>query len=187
MKIKPNAAPTEISSPFYKINENFCREFEIYIASKDGKVKGNYNAWSYFIEGKITNPKPWYLKYKKATFSTTGNLLLSSKSQSLLTTAEWSSVWVGSQNSEFEIRRKDSISFINRFFNKDLKDFKWEKEYLISGGENNISLIDTLGHIIKPLFNSRELYSIMLKNDTLTVSLRTEKQHFEIFEKLILL
>ena len=68
-----------------------------------------------------------------------------------------------------------------------MKDFKWEKEYLISGGENNISLIDTLGHIIKPLFNSRELYSIMLKNDTLTVSLRTEKQHFEIFEKLILL
>lgn len=187
MKIKSNASLAEISSPFYKINEDFCGEFENYIASKNGKVKGNYNAWSYFVEGKITNPKPWHLKYKKATYSSTGNLLLSSKSQSLLTMAEWSTVWVASQNSEFEIRRKDSISFIKRFINKNLKDFKWAKEYAIIGGENNASHIDTLGNILEPLLNSWELYSIVLKNNTLTISLRTDKHHFEIFEKILLL
>lgn len=187
MKIKSNASLAEISSPFYKINEDFCSEFENYIASKNGKVKGNYNAWSYFIEGKIINPKPWHLKYKKATYSSTGNLLLSSKSQSLLTMAEWSSNWVASQSSEFEIRRKDSISLIKRYLNKNLKNFKWAKEYVIFGGENNASLIDTLGTILEPLLNSRELYSIALKNNTLTISLRTERHHFEIFEKILLL
>lgn len=184
MKIKSNASSAELSSPFYKINEDFCKEFEHFIANKNGKVKGNYNAWSYFIQGKITNPKLWHLTYKKATYSSTGNLLLSSKSQSLLTSAEWSSSWVGSRNSEFEIRRKDSIGFVNRLFKKDLKNYKSAKHYLISGEENNVTLIENLTNKLKPLFNSKEIYSIILKNETLTISLRTEKHHFDIFEKL---
>jgi hypothetical protein len=184
MKIKSNAAPAELSSPFYKINEDFCREFEHYIASKNGKVKGKYNSWSYFVQGKITNPKPWYLSYKKATYTSTGNLILSSKKQSLLNLAEWSSPWTGAHNSEFEIRRKDGIGFLNRLFKNDFKNSKISKYYLISGAQNNPILIENLSNTLKPLFDSKEIYSIIIKNDTLTISLRTGKHHFDFFEKL---
>ena len=35
--------------------------------------------------------------------------------------------------------------------------------------------------------DSKEIYSIILKNDKLTISLRTDKHHFETFEKLMAL
>lgn len=184
MKIKSNASSSEISSPFYKINEEFCRKFENYIASKNGKVKGNYNAWSYFVEAEIMVPKPWNLKYKKATYTSTGNLILSSKKQNLLVLAEWSTPWIASYNSEFEIRRKDGIVIMERLFNRNLKRYDFSKHYLIKGAENNITLIKTLRQNLHALFISKEIYSIILKNDVLIISLRTEKHHFDYFDKL---
>jgi hypothetical protein len=53
MKIKSNAASSEITSPFYKINEEFCKKFENYIASKNGKVKGNYNGGLILSKGRL--------------------------------------------------------------------------------------------------------------------------------------
>ena len=88
MKIKSNASPDELSSPFFKINEEFCSDFESYVKNKNGKVKGNYNAWSYLIFGKISNPTNWNLTYKKSTFTSTGDIFLSSKYQSLLVLSE---------------------------------------------------------------------------------------------------
>lgn len=184
MKIKSNASSSEISSPFYKINEEFCREFENYIASKNGKVKGNYNAWSYFVEAEIMVPKPWNLQYKKATYTSTGNLILSSKKQNLLTLAGWSTPWAASHNSEFAIKRKDSIGLMERLINRNLKNYDFSKHYLIKGAENNITLIKTLHQKLHALFISREIYSIILKHDVLIISLRTEKHHFDYFDKL---
>jgi hypothetical protein len=187
MKIKTNAAPSELSSPFYKINEDFCREFEDYIASKNGKVRGNYNAWSYFVQGEISVPKTWSLKYKKATYTSTGNLILSSKKQNLLTAAEWSTPWVGSFNSEFEIRRKNSVNAVRKLFSRNLTTYDFSKNYLIKGGENNATLIKNLHQKLSPLFNTSEIYSVNLKNNLLSISLRTEKHHFDTFEKLLAL
>ena len=110
MKIKSNATLKEMTSPFYKKNEKFCEEFESFIASKNGKVKGEYNAWSYLIFGKISNPKNWNLMYKKSTFTSSGNLLLSSKSHCLFVKSEWTTKRIGTHNSEFRIRKK------NRFY-----------------------------------------------------------------------
>ncbi len=185
MKIKSNAVSSEFSSPFYKINEEFCRQFENYIAGKNGKVKGNYNAWSYFIQGEIRSPRAWHLKYKKATYTSTGNLILSSKKQNLLTLAEWSIPWVISSNSEFVIRKKNSFWFMERLFSKNLKAFKLSKDYLIKGDENNNELIKKLHKMLNTLFTTGEIYSIIVKNNILTISLRTEKHHFDTFEKLL--
>jgi len=184
MKIKSNAAAAEITSPFYKINEKFCIEFENYIAKQNGKVKENYNAWSYYIQGKIMTPKPWHLKYKKATYTSTGNLILSSKKQNLLTLAEWSTSCVVSQNSEFFIKSKNSIGLIKRLLSSSLVSFRNRERYVVQGCEKNTSLQEKLYQKLKPLFKSGEVYSIELKNDILTISLRTEKHHFNIFEKL---
>jgi len=106
MIIKPDASSDEYSSPFFKLNEKFCSEFESFIAEKNGKVKGKYNAWSYAIYGKIREPKAWTLKYKKSTFSSSGNLWLSSKSQCLLVLAEWTTKRIENSNSDFQIRKK---------------------------------------------------------------------------------
>ena len=112
MRIRPNASPDEKDSLFYKKNEEFCSEFEHFIAEKNGKVKGSYNAWAYTISGKISKPKNWNLKYKKATFSS-GNLWLSSKYQNLLVLAEWETERVGTHNSEFLIRKKRKLISLN--------------------------------------------------------------------------
>ncbi|MDN3725455.1 hypothetical protein QRD02_13785 [Aequorivita sp. SDUM287046] len=184
MKIKSNAAPGEFTSPFYKINEDFCETFENYIASKNGKVKGNYNAWSYFVQGILMNPRQWHLKYKKAPYTSTGNLLLSNKKQNLLCLAEWSCDWPAPNNSEFAIRRKDSVGLINKLFKRNYSIYKASKDYLISGGEKNIKTIENVHTTLKPLFDSKEIYSIILVKNKLIISFRTEEHHFEFFERL---
>jgi len=184
MVIKSNATPVEIDSPFYKKNEEFCSKFEHFIAQKNGKVKGNYNAWSYTIFGKISKPKNWTLKYKKATFSS-GNLWLSSKHQNLLVLAEWSTKRIGTHNSEFIIRTKTKTDFIKLIFNKSLSKFDNYGKYIIQSENDKSQLISELIKILEPLFKSGEIYSINHRNDKLKIELRTEKHYFEIFDKLI--
>jgi len=183
MIIKPNASPDEQNSPFYKKNEEFCSEFEHYITEKNGKVKGNYNAWSYFIFGKISKPKNWTLKYKKATFSS-GNLWLSSKHQSLLVMAEWTTGRIGTHNSEFLIRKKTKIDSIKLLWNKSLSKFDVHDKYIVESKGNKPQLIYKLTKILEPLFKSGEIYIIDHRNDKLKIELRTEKHYFEIFNKL---
>ncbi|TXE15722.1 hypothetical protein ES731_15030 [Psychroflexus gondwanensis] len=185
MKIKPNAASNELSSPFYLINKNFCSDFENYIANKNGKVKGNYNAWSYLIFGKINSPKNWTLMYKKSTF-TSGNLLLSSKCQNLLVLAEWETERKGTHNSEFEIRRKSSTDFFRKIVNKSLSDLDLSDKYVLEIKNAKSPLIFKLTSILKSLFLSGEIYKIEHRNDKLKIEMRTEKHHFEIFDKLIM-
>jgi len=183
MTIKPNAAPDEKNSPFYKKNEIFCTEFEHFIADKNGKVKGNYNAWSYSIYGKISNPKKWNLKYKKTTLSS-GNLWLSSKHQNLLELAEWKTERIGTHNSEFLIRKKKRTDFIKSMFNNSISKFDIYENYRIESKNNKIQLISKLTQILREQFDSGEVYEIDHRNDSLKIELRTEKHYFEIFNKL---
>ena len=184
MKIKPNAAPDEISSPFYKSNEEFCSSFESYIASKNGRVKGNYNASSYLILGKISNPRNWNLKYKKSTLSS-GNLLLSSKHQNLLVIAEWETERKGTHNSEFTIRRKTKTNFLKKALNKSITELDFTNNYILEIKDSKPQLIFKLTELLKDLFLSEEIYRIDHRNDKLKIEMRTDKHHFEIFDKLI--
>ncbi|AUC79948.1 hypothetical protein CW736_11495 [Nonlabens sp. MB-3u-79] len=185
MKIKPNATSDEKSSPFYKINEDFSADFEKYIAAKNGKVKGNYSAWSYLIFGKIYSPKKWNLMYKKATYTTSGNLFLSSKSQSLLVLAEWETERKGTHNSEFTIRKKTNIDFLRKIINKSLFELDLTDKYILETKNNQPQLISKLTRILKSLFLSGEIYKIDHRDDKLKIEMRTEKHHFEILDKLI--
>lgn len=185
MKIKSNASPDELSSPFFKLNEGFCSDFESFIANKNGKVKGKYNAWSYLIFGKISNPTNWNLTYKKSTLTSTGNLLLSSKHQSLLVLAEWETERKGTHNSEFTIRRKTRTDFLRKMVNKSLSELDLSKNYMLEIKNEKPKLIFKLTEILKPLFQSGEIYTIEHKNNKLKIEMRTEKHHFELFDKLI--
>ncbi|PCJ65570.1 MAG: hypothetical protein COA58_09170 [Bacteroidetes bacterium] len=183
MKIKSNASPDELDSPFYEKNQKFCSEFEHFIADKNGKVKGNYNAWSYTIFGKITQPKNWTLKYKKAIFSS-GNLWLSSKFQSLLVLTEWTTEIPGTFNSDFLIRKKKKTDSLKILFSTSVSKLTGYDPYIIKSRNHESQLISTLIKILDPLFKSREVYTIEHRHDVLRIELRTEEHHFDVFNEL---
>lgn len=185
MKIRPNASPDEKSSPFFKSNEKFCSDFESFINSKNGKVRGNYNAWSYLIFGKISNPKHWNLTYQKSTFTSTNNLLLLSKRKNLLVLAKWETKRKLVPNSEFIIRKKIWVDFFRKLVNTSLYELDFSKKYILEIPKEKSRLCFKLIKILKPLFQSEDIYRIEHKNDTLKIEMQTEKHHFEMFEKLI--
>ncbi len=124
MAILSNASPEEKLSPFYDDNEKFCKEFERFVAVYNGFVKGKYNAFSYYLVGKITNPSNWKLIYKKSTLTSTGNLWLSSKRQSLFASAEWITSRISASDSEFLIRKKSKFDYIKLLFDKRFSVFE---------------------------------------------------------------
>jgi len=184
MIIKPDASPDEFDSPFFKKNEQFCIRFENFITTQKGRVKGKYNAFSYLIFGKITNTKNWNLMYRKATFTSTGNLFISSKLQGPLVIAEWETSRKGTHNSEFTIRKKTRSDFIKlRLFNSSSK-LDISTKYILEFKNNKPQLVSKLTTILKPLFDSNEIYSINHRDDKLKIELKTEEHHFDIFQEL---
>ena len=169
----------------FDLNKQFCYEFEKYVAKKNGKVKGNYNAWSFIAYGKISNPKNWNLLYKKSTFTSSGNLLLSSKYQSLFVMAEWETERKGTHNSEFEIRKKTKTDFLKIPLSKSLSKLEFSNKYVINFKGNKPKILSDIIEILSPLFISEEIYKIEHKNEKLRIELRSEKHHFEILDKLI--
>ncbi|WP_452219035.1 hypothetical protein [Lacinutrix undariae] len=183
MNLKSNSTEDEKESPFYKINKDFATEFEHFILEKNGTVKGNYNVWSYTLFGKIATPNNWILKYKKATFSL-ANLLLSTKYQNLLVLAEWQTKMIGTGNSDFIIRKKTKTDFIKLWFSSRVSKFNVYHKYIIKSQNNTSELISKLTKILAPLFESKEIYSVEHRHNKLSIELRTDKHHFEIFNKL---
>jgi len=180
MKIKSNASPQEINSPFHQANEKFCHDFERFIESKKGKIRGRYNAWSYLIEGKINTSKPWDLLYKKATFSG-GSIWFSSKYQNLLVLAEWKCTGFDTNDTSFFVRRKKFLDILNPSFSQ----LDNHKKYVIRSKRKNSKVFLKLQNILAPLFESKEIYKINLKDNILSIELRSEEHHFDIFNQLI--
>ncbi|MEO1031446.1 MAG: hypothetical protein AAFX55_08570 [Bacteroidota bacterium] len=185
MKIKSNAAPIELTSPFFEENKTFCSKFESYIASKNGKVKGKYNATSYLVFGKIPSPKTWELIYKKATYTSTGNLLLSSKRQNLLVMAKWETHFKGYNGTAFKIRRRKRLDVLRFLFSKRLSKLHNHSNYVISNKGDTPKFFKNLTSVLQPLFNSKELYKTDFVNEKLTIELRSKQQHFDIVDQLL--
>ena len=186
MMIKPNASAAERESPYYKANETFCSEFECYVLSKKGKVEGVFNAWSYDLLGEIAHPKSWRLRYKKATYSS-GNLFLPTKRQNLLVAAVWERTEADSSGAEFVIRRKRGSDRIKRLWNHSLSNPAGFENYTTVCKGRKSELLEELEHILAPLLQSGEIYEVKFADGKLKIELRTDKHHFEIFEKLSVL
>lgn len=179
MKIKPNAAPSELSSPFFIKNKEFCSTFESFIASKNGTVKGQYNAWTYTIFGKINNPKNWDLKYLKVPIES-GNLLVHYFYKNERISAIWSTKRNTTKENSFLIRKKKRFDFLNPK-NKFLVGYD---NYTIKSKNLDLKLIEQLKIELEKVIKSKELYKIDFSNNRLTIEIRTEKHYFDIFEKI---
>lgn len=179
MKIKSNALPYEVNSPFFIANKMFCEEVESFVKDKHGNVKGLYNANSYFIKGKITTHKTWMLKYKKATYTGTGNLLLSSKFENLLELAHWSCT-ITALNTVV-IRKRTFFDFFNPSFKKMTLFPKYGITYK---GEESV-YFDKVLAILQPLFTSGKIFKVSITTNRLDIELRSEQSHLDILNQLL--
>ena len=185
MKIKSNASPDELSSPYYEMNENFCRAFESYIATKNGKVRGSYNAWSYFAQGKIEAKRKWNITYKKSVFTSSGNLFMSSKKQSLLVLAEWKTNIPGTRSSNFVLRRRRRSDFFRKQIDRSIYVLDYRKQYTLETTIGQPELAFKILKLLTPLLHSGEIYRIEHLEHELNVELRSELHHFDLLDSLI--
>lgn len=182
MKIKSNASPQETTSPFYQKNKEFCQTFEKFVASKNGLVKGEFNAWSYLIYGKIITNYTWDVKYKRAIYSSTRSILsLLYRNEVVLTLAEWTCNDIQTNDSSFFIRKKNFLDRLNPTFSQ-LEHHK----YSIASKGKLSTFASQMIQILKPLFESEEIFKIRLKNNTLTIELRSETAHLDVLNELLL-
>ncbi|WP_299274860.1 hypothetical protein [uncultured Psychroserpens sp.] len=156
------------------------------MAKKGGLVKGKYNAWSFLIFGKIERPESWDLMYKKSTFTNSGNLLLSAKNQGLLTMATWSTTIANSGFPSFSIRKRKKRDLLRILLSKNVTALNIGKGYILEAksGVLNPSFYDMV-LVLKPLFEDKKIYTINFKKNKLTIELRSENHHFDVFDNIL--
>lgn len=123
--------------------------------------------------------------YEKATFSSSGNLLLSSKSQSLLTLAKWTTKLYVSENSNISIHRTKSFDFIRTLFNKNITTLNQTTGYIVYTSKPLAKQLKNILIALKPLFEKKIIYKIEVKKNELIIELRSEEHHFDVLEKIL--
>ncbi|WP_299101027.1 hypothetical protein [uncultured Winogradskyella sp.] len=180
--IKPNAVANEKDSPYYVKNESFCLKFESFISQLNGKSKGNYNAWSYSVLGEIKTSRKWILEYKKSTFSS-GNLILSAKSQNLFVSAIWKTEYTSQNIPDFIIKKRTIKDMVSQLLRKNFSEIKSTSNYILVS-DSKSKIIDKLIEILHPLFDLNEIYKISKLKNVLTIELRTDQHYFNIFNQI---
>ena len=181
MVIKSHAGTDEVSSPFYIANQKLCREFERYICSKKGLIKGSYNAWSYDATGKIPHEKEWIIKCNKGTYASTGNLFFSAKKQCLRATISWIALNFVSDSLDFKIQKK---KFYHTFTNK-WKPLGHSSSYSIKATRPNSKLLLDMTYILNDLLKKEKIMEITYSGKELKIEVHTEELHLNIIDKLL--
>jgi len=185
MPLKPNAAPDEYSSPFFVRNKEFCEKYEQFILSLDGKVNGLYNAYSYNVLAEICRSSKWFFRIKKSTYTTSGNLFVSSKDEGLFLASQWSSNELGSGCPKFVIRRTRWLDFLRVSLFNDLWKLKDYSNYIIKCDEPSNFFISKLNNILSDLYLNEKVFTIGYESPKLFIDLRTDQIHKkEIMELL---
>lgn len=184
MAVLSNASPDEESSEYYISNQKFCLNLEKELVKLGfNQVNGKYNAWSYLVVAEKEDLfKLRKVIYKKSTY-TSGNLLLSSKYQSLSEIIEWQIEHI-SNEPNFLIKQKiwtDCISIWCRKQNK----LGNVKNYIISNLDKSSSIVDLIINRMNSLFITNCVYEVSYKNKILTIQLRSDKPHLNILKSIL--
>ncbi len=185
MAIISNASKDEKSSEYYISNEIFCLNLEKELALIGFKdIMGKYNAWSYIVTAKFKDAfKRIHVKYTKSTY-TSGNLLLSAKSQNLSYNVEWE-VKVRTDVSNFKVRQRKWTDFVLISLGKWHTFFNQQK-YVINIPNYRTNRVVNLVHkTMNPLFDSNAVFEIKCEDDKIISSLRSNKNHIHILNSVI--
>lgn len=161
MNLKSNASSNEIKSPFYQKNKELCEKWEKYVLEKDGKIKGEYNAWSINLTAKISGKRNWTIHVTKATFSS-GNLLLSSKKQNL----------------------REVLTFKTILKNTGCKDFCISQS-IFKRQSRNHSFYNEVETLVKDGIKNNSLFEARFKNSELYIVIHHKNDWFEMTDKLL--
>jgi len=181
MVIKSIAQLDELSSPYYKINKDFCEEFEKFIASKRGLIKGSYNVWSYNITAKIPHKHNWIIKCNKGTYSSSGNLFLSSKKQALRVTCTWIANNLISDSSDFKIQRKNLF----HLFSSRWISLSENGSYSIKMHPPNSKLLNSVIVALNHLIDLEIIMMIEYSKNKLKIQLHTDEIHQNAINNLL--
>jgi len=184
MPVQSNASPDEESSEYYISNQRFCLELEKeLIILGFNQVNGKYNAWSYLVVAEKEDAfKLRKVTYKKSTY-TSGDLLLSSKYQSLSEIIEWQINYVSTE-SNFIIKQKRWTDFISIWRKKQNK-LGLFNNYIISHLNKSNSIVDLIINRMDSLFVTGLVYKVSYSNNRITIKLRSGKNHLDILKSIL--
>jgi hypothetical protein len=160
MPIQSIATAYEENSPFYKVNKEICIAFDAFITKNGGQTRGKYGASAYSIRGKIPHPCQWEFKIKKSTFTSTGNLLLSGKSQSLFVASRWTAQNIPTDCPSFRIRKKRWLDFFRIQWSRNWSKLYVSDRYVIQTSNPKNLFIHEVVDIIQDLFKEQNIMEI---------------------------
>lgn len=174
MAIKPNAGSEELSSPFFKRNQEICHSFQQFIDALGGKTIGSYNAWSFNVKGKVQGNYLWIFQLKKSTYSS-GNLFLSTKFQTLYVSSVWKCKNLVSDDGDFTIRKKKFFDVFRRSYQR-LENYP---KYVISTSETRLSLSSSLVDMFSSRLKQHNVVTISYSSNELLIQFADEKFNSE--------
>ncbi len=184
MGIKSQASAEELSSPFYIRNKSVCEDFEAYISQLGGETTGSYNAWSYNVKGRIDAPLRWIFQLKKSSYYG-GQLLVSTKKQSLQLWTIWKCKNLETDFSDFIVRKKRFGDSLRVLSSPSVNDFQNRKKYVIVSSLRNHPLANQLSSILKFCLNDQSLLEMTYIDNELIIQIDTEQILKNKFKELI--
>lgn len=161
MGIISNASSDEMTSPFYASNKEICEKWEKFVLDHGGFIEGKYNAWSYSLKSEFSGSPHWFIDIKKATY-TSGNLLLSSKYQSL----------------------QEIISFRAMFENTNCGNFCITRS-IFKRKKQDHNFYRAVHDLLKDEINDKSLYMAQFKNNELTITVHHKNEGFDIAQRIL--
>jgi hypothetical protein len=184
MGLKSIAQETELSSPFYQSNKEYCEKIEKYILEKSGEVKGKYNSWAFSVIGEIRSPLKCKLKYNKSTATAIDYYPATNEKYLVSHYIVWEIEFPFSRNIQFLIRKKNKFDVLKSLFIK-LNKLEYSDAFIIKTKVVDSKIVTKITSILEPIFSTQEIFNIENRKGILKIEMNSTAHHFEIFDELL--
>ncbi len=174
MAIISEAAPDELSSPFYKKNMEICLKWEKFFEELGGKSHGSVTSWAYLVQGQIESGLSWQIKVSKSYYANSRW----HASLNVIEILEMKTLLPRAGDQEFKIRHGYLFDLFKR-----KKRLVMNKKYCLFGQTNPI--VEYLISYLGEAFVSNQVNFITLKENELHISLDTYNNNFDVVKRLI--
>ncbi len=149
-----------------------------------GETTGSYNAWSYNVKGRVDAPLRWIFQLKKSTYSS-GNLLISTKKQSLQFWTIWKCKNLETDFPDFVVRKKQFGDSLRILTSSTVNSFQNREKYIIVSSQPNHPLANRLSSILKFYLSDKSLLEMTYIDNELIIQIDTEQILKNKFKELI--
>jgi hypothetical protein len=179
MAITSEASPYEVTSPFYKINEEICLEWERIITEKGGTVNGRFSAWAYKIEARFKTKLVWDLVVLKSSYS--GNARSISNKWNVFENFNLKTVIDNSNSPDFIIQKR---SFLDNF-KSNTERVSTHPKYVIIGASEEYDFVKSVIGIISGPLKKNKVYKVAFKENKLEIIIPYFDESMSFVSKLM--